>query len=71
LTGTTNAQSAQLMKAIGADDAINLDGGGSTELVRADQIGVPFIVNTPSGGAERLDASAIGVHALNLPELPF
>jgi exopolysaccharide biosynthesis protein len=69
-TGTTNAQSAQLMKAIGADDAINLDGGGSTELVRADQLGVPFIVNTPSGGAERLDASAIGVHALKLPELP-
>ncbi|HEY4298170.1 MAG TPA: phosphodiester glycosidase family protein [Paraburkholderia sp.] len=69
-TGTTNAQSAQLMKAIGADDAINLDGGGSTELVRADRTGVPFIVDTPSGGAERLDASAIGVHALKLPQLP-
>ncbi|PRE17847.1 hypothetical protein C6P72_22945 [Burkholderia gladioli] len=69
-TGTTNAQSAQLMKAIGADDAINLDGGGSTELVRADQTGVPFIVNTPSGGAERYDASAIGVHAIKLPSLP-
>jgi hypothetical protein len=65
--GTTNAQSAQLMLAIGATDAINLDGGGSTELVRADQIGTPFIVNTPSGGAERFDASAIGVHALKLP----
>ena len=70
-TGTTNAQSAQLMLAIGATDAINLDGGGSTELVRADQIGQPFIVDTPSGGAERFDASAIGVHALKLPQLPF
>jgi len=68
--GTTNAQSAQLMKAIGADDAINLDGGGSTELVSAQHGGVPFIVNTPSGGAERLDAAAIGVHALKLPDLP-
>lgn len=65
--GTTNAQSAKLMQAIGATDAINLDGGGSTELVRADQIGQPFIVNTPSGGAERFDASAIGVHAIKLP----
>jgi hypothetical protein len=69
-TGTTIAQSAQLMKAIGADDAINLDGGGSTELVRADEAGTAFIVDTPSGGAERLDASAIGVHAFMLPKLP-
>ncbi|CAB3767714.1 phosphodiester glycosidase family protein [Paraburkholderia humisilvae] len=70
-TGTTNEQSAQLMKAIGATDAINLDGGGSTEMVRADQIGKPFIVDTPSGGAERFDAVGFGVHALPLPRLPF
>lgn len=56
------------MKAIGADDAINLDGGGSTELVCADQVGVPFIVNTPIGGPERFDASAIGAHAFKLPQ---
>ncbi|MDQ7981608.1 phosphodiester glycosidase family protein [Paraburkholderia sp. SARCC-3016] len=69
-TGTTNEQSAQLMKAIGATDAINLDGGGSTELVRADRIGMPFIVNTPSGGVERFDAVGFGFHALALPDLP-
>ena len=69
-TDTNNAQSAQLMKAIGADDAMNLDGGGSTEPVGADQTGVPFIVDTASGGAEWLDASAIGVHAIKLPEVP-
>jgi exopolysaccharide biosynthesis protein len=70
-TGTTNEQSAQLMKAVGATDAINLDGGGSTELVRADVLGEPFIVDTPSGGAERFDAVGFGVHALPLPKLPF
>jgi hypothetical protein len=66
-TGTTNAQSAALMLAVGATDAINLDGGGSTELVRADVPGQPYIVNTPSGGAERFDASALGVYARRLP----
>jgi hypothetical protein len=69
--GTTNAQSATLMLAIGCDDALNLDGGGSSELVRADRLGEPFIVNTPSGGAERFDAAALGVYALELPKLPF
>jgi exopolysaccharide biosynthesis protein len=59
------------MLAAGATDAINLDGGGSTEMVRADVLGQPFIVNTPSGGAERFDAVGFGVHALPLPQLPF
>jgi exopolysaccharide biosynthesis protein len=69
-TGTTNAQSAALMLAIGATDAINLDGGGSTELVRADIPGQPYIVNNPSGGAERFDAAALGVYARDLPVSP-
>jgi hypothetical protein len=61
--GTTNAQSAALMLALGCEDALNLDGGGSSEMVRADTLGVPYIVNNPSGGAERYDAAAIGVYA--------
>jgi exopolysaccharide biosynthesis protein len=61
--GTTNAQSAALMLALGCDDALNLDGGGSTEMVRADEIGKPYVVNNPSGGAERYSAAAIGVYA--------
>jgi exopolysaccharide biosynthesis protein len=64
--GTTNEQSAQLMLAIGCDSALNLDGGGSSEMVRADVPGQPYIVNNPSGGAERYDASALGVYALPL-----
>jgi exopolysaccharide biosynthesis protein len=70
-TGTTNAQSAALMLALDCDSALNLDGGGSSELVRADTIGKPFIVNNPSGGAERFDAAALGVYAAPLPNLPF
>jgi hypothetical protein len=64
--GTTNEQSAQFMLAIGCDSALNLDGGGSSELVRADTPGQPYIVNNPSGGAERYDAAALGVYALPL-----
>ena len=71
-TGTTSdAQSAALMLALGCDSALNLDGGGSTEMVRADVLGQPYILNTPSGGAERFDAAALGVFALELPKLPF
>ena len=69
--GTTNAQSAALMLAIGCSSALNLDGGGSTEMVRADVIGQPYIVNNPSGGAERFDAAALGVYAEPLPKLEF
>jgi exopolysaccharide biosynthesis protein len=70
-TGTTNAQSAALMLALGCDSALNLDGGGSSEMVRADKLGEPYILNTPSGGAERFDAAALGVYAPDLPKLPF
>ena len=69
--GTTNAQSAALMLALGCDSALNLDGGGSSEMVRADKLGEPYILNTPSGGAERFDGAALGVYAQELPRLPF
>ena len=65
--GTTNTQSADLMIAIGCAQALNLDGGGSTELVTAMPSGSPFVVNNPSGGAEREDGSAIGLTAIALP----
>jgi exopolysaccharide biosynthesis protein len=55
------------MLALGCGSALNLDGGGSTERVRADVIGQPYIVNNPSGGAERFDAAALGVYAYPLP----
>jgi len=70
-TGTTNAQSAALMLALGCYSALNLDGGGSTEMVRADELGAPYIVNNPSGGAERFDAAGFSVYALPLLSFPF
>ena len=66
-TGTTNAGSAALMIAIGADRALNLDGGGSTEIVRADPGQAPYILTNPSGQTQRVDISAIGFTALPLP----
>lgn len=55
------------MLALGRYSALNLDGGGSTEMVRDDVLGHPYIVNHPSGRAERYDAAALGVDADPLP----
>jgi exopolysaccharide biosynthesis protein len=65
-TGTTGAQSAALMLALGCYNALNLDGGGSSEMVSANVLGTPYVLTTPSGGAERYDAAALGVYALPL-----
>ncbi|HET7603788.1 MAG TPA: phosphodiester glycosidase family protein, partial [Gemmatimonadales bacterium] len=46
--GMTLRQTAELMLALGARDAINLDGGGSTTMVAADSSGALRIVNHPS-----------------------
>ena len=46
------------MQSLGAQDAMNLDGGGSSELVLKGDI-----MNTPSDGQERPVASALGVFA--------
>jgi hypothetical protein len=53
---------------MGADDAVNLDGGGSTTLVARDPGAAAVTVrNHPSGGAERPVANAIGVFAAGRP----
>ena len=67
-TGTTNGQSAALMLALGCGSAMNLDGGGSTEMVRADVLGQPYIINVPSDGHERFDAVGFGVFARPLSD---
>lgn len=65
--GVTTSDAADLMIALGAFDAVNLDGGGSTALVRADGAGGAVIVNRPSGGAERYDGNNFGIFASPLP----
>ena len=67
--GTTSTETAEIMLAFGAYTAINLDGGGSTDLVEDNGHGGATIVNKPSGGAERFDANQLGIRALPLP--PF
>lgn len=60
--GLTVAEVADVMRQAGADDAVNLDGGGSTTLVtRAAGDPAATVRNHPSGVAERPVANAVGV----------
>jgi hypothetical protein len=60
--GMTLRELAILMRALGADDAINLDGGGSTTMVIANASGVPRVINVPSDSAgERPVGNALAV----------
>ncbi|GAA3509475.1 phosphodiester glycosidase family protein [Actinomadura keratinilytica] len=60
--GVTLVELARLMGQAGADDAVNLDGGGSSTLVIGNPRGRAATVrNTPSDGAERPVANGIGL----------
>lgn len=59
-TGLTVRELADLMAELGARDAMDLDGGGSSTLVTGDAYGAT-VRNHPSGGAERPVPNAIGV----------
>jgi hypothetical protein len=57
--GMTLAELAVLMRDLGAEDALNLDGGGSTTMwLRSDGV-----VNTPSDGSQREVANHLAVQA--------
>jgi hypothetical protein len=61
-TGLTLAGLSTLLRRIGADDAMNLDGGGSSTLaLRGPGEPVVSVRNLPSGGRERAVANGIGV----------
>lgn len=60
--GLTLGELTDLMKSLGCDDALNLDGGGSSEMVlRAPQDGRLRALNHPSDGRERAVANVLGV----------
>ncbi|MET7668933.1 phosphodiester glycosidase family protein [Micromonospora luteifusca] len=60
--GFTIAELADLMRSLGADAAVNLDGGGSsTVAVREPGQAAATARNSPSDGAERLVANGIGI----------
>ncbi|MCW2813297.1 MAG: Exopolysaccharide biosynthesis protein-like protein [Nocardioides sp.] len=58
--GYTMVELADLMMDLGADEALNLDGGGSTTMV-AQRRGALGVVNSPSDGVARSVANAISV----------
>jgi hypothetical protein len=69
--GASYYDCAVWLKLLGASDAVNLDGGGSTALVVADSTGAPVILNSSSAvadsGHERIVGSHFGIHAKPLP----
>jgi hypothetical protein len=60
--GATLPQVAHMLDDLGAETAVNLDGGGSTTMV-AREIGSPLatVRNVPSDGFERSDPNGVGV----------
>jgi hypothetical protein len=65
--GMTCAELAALMKALGADDAVNLDGGGSSTMWLAGQ----GVVNHPSDGSPRVVANHLAIRATGEGPAPF
>lgn len=59
--GYTMVELADMMTALGAENAINLDGGGSSAMYTRNGLGAMGIVNEPSDGGERSVANALGV----------
>jgi phosphodiester glycosidase len=59
--GMTYVRLAKLLKSLGADEALNLDGGGSTTMVaRMPGDNAVSVRNTPSDGAQRPVPNGIG-----------
>ncbi|MFA5524403.1 MAG: phosphodiester glycosidase family protein [Tissierellales bacterium] len=69
--GMTQEAFSKILIELGAYEALNLDGGGSTTMV-VNQMGSPkpIVVNNPSDGGERLVANGLGVFN-NAPSYPI
>ena len=69
--GAYDYETGEWMRFVGAYDAVNMDGGGSTTLVVQDSTGVPVRLNMSSAvadsGRERTVGSHFGVFAKPLP----
>ncbi|MGE9349706.1 phosphodiester glycosidase family protein [Isoptericola variabilis] len=60
--GASLPELGRFLAQLGADDAINLDGGGSTTMVaRLPGDAGTSVLNSPSDGGERLDANGLGL----------
>lgn len=66
--GMTQRETAEFMAEIGAYNALNLDGGGSTTMVaRTPGTSSLEVVNSPSDGIARIVSTAIGVFSVAPP----
>ena len=59
--GYTMVELATMMTALGAENALNLDGGGSSTIYSRKVTGEMGIINEPSDGGERKVANGIGI----------
>jgi exopolysaccharide biosynthesis protein len=67
--GASTGETAEWMRKLGAFNALNLDGGGSTALAIEGPDGAPVVLNRPCGpppGLERRVANHFGVFAQRL-----
>ena len=60
--GVTFPEMGNIMKAHGAYNAINMDGGGSSTLAIMGILGVPHILNSPIEGGIRGNEAAVANH---------
>ena len=61
--GATLFQTGEWLLRFDAYQGLNLDGGGSTTMVREDRFGNPQILNAPSDGTERFNGNNVGAFA--------
>ncbi len=61
--GSTMVELANLMSELGADNALNLDGGGSSTLITPNRKGIRTVRNVPSDGSQRLVPNGLGLFA--------
>lgn len=59
--GYTMVELANLMIDLGADEAVNLDGGGSSTMVGKNRAGKVKVLNVPSDGFQRWVSNAISI----------
>lgn len=59
-SGQTLLQLATLLRSLGDEDALNLDGGGSSTMIARDPAGTTAVRNQPSDGQERPVPNGLG-----------
>lgn len=68
--GYTMVETANLMLALGAENALNFDGGGSSAMYSRKATGEMGLINEPSDGGERKVANGLGIF-YNAPYPPI